>query len=83
MDGENKYRAENFGLQDARKGSRFLKFPSVLQLQLKRFEYDPYADAMVKVSFFFLRLAFGFTFLTTGSIICDLLSVICYLLSVI
>jgi ubiquitin carboxyl-terminal hydrolase 7 len=28
----------------------FLSFPSTLHLQLKRFEYDPMRDAMVKVN---------------------------------
>ena len=46
----NIFRAEGFGLQDARKGCRFLDFPPVLQLQLKRFEYDAIGDAMVKVN---------------------------------
>lgn len=37
-------------LQDARKGVLFIDFPPVLQLQLKRFEYDFMRDTMVKVS---------------------------------
>ena len=37
------------GLQDARKGVLFGDFPPVLQLQLKRFEYDFQRDIMVKV----------------------------------
>ena len=49
MDGENKYRAEQYGLQDAKKGVIFETFPPVLHLQLKRFEYDIERDAMVKV----------------------------------
>jgi ubiquitin carboxyl-terminal hydrolase 7 len=49
LDGENKYQAEEFGLQDAKKGISFLSFPPVLHLQLKRFEYDAQRDAMVKV----------------------------------
>ena len=49
LTGSNQYRAEKHGLQDAVKGTRFLRFPDVLQLQLKRFEYDPYKDKMVKV----------------------------------
>jgi len=49
MDGENKYFAEGFGLQDAKKGVIFEKFPEVLHLQLKRFEYNFQADAMTKV----------------------------------
>jgi hypothetical protein len=50
MEGDNKYMAEGHGLQDARKGVRFLKFPPVLTLHLRRFEYDPYRDDMVKVN---------------------------------
>lgn len=38
-----------FCFQDARKGVLFLDFPPVLQLQLKRFEYDYMRDTMVKV----------------------------------
>lgn len=49
MSGENQYKAEGFGLQDARKGVLFDSFPPVLQLQLKRFEYDFQRDTMVKV----------------------------------
>jgi ubiquitin carboxyl-terminal hydrolase 7 len=51
LDGENKYMAEGFGLQDAKKGVIFQTFPPVLHLQLKRFEYDMERDAMVKVKF--------------------------------
>ena len=36
-------------LQDARKGVLFDDFPPVLQLQLKRFEYDFQRDMMIKV----------------------------------
>lgn len=36
-------------MQDARKGILFEGFPPVLQLQLKRFEYDFMKDMMVKV----------------------------------
>ena len=50
MEGENKYAAEGFGLQDAKKGCYFLELPPVLHLQLKRFEYDPMYDAMVKLN---------------------------------
>lgn len=49
LEGENKYQAEGYGLQDARKGIIFQSFPPVLHLQLKRFEYDIQRDAMVKV----------------------------------
>lgn len=37
-------------LQDAKRGVSFIDFPPVLQLQLKRFEYDFIRDTMVKVS---------------------------------
>lgn len=50
LDGDNKYFAEGFGLQDAKKGVIFQEFPPVLHLQLKRFEYDMERDAMVKIN---------------------------------
>lgn len=50
LEGENKYQAEGFGLQDAKKGVIFESFPNVLHLQLKRFEYDFQRDAMMKVN---------------------------------
>jgi ubiquitin carboxyl-terminal hydrolase 7 len=50
MDGENKYAAEGHGLQDAKKGVIFESFPSVLHLQLKRFEYDWQRDVMMKLN---------------------------------
>jgi len=50
LDGENKYRAEGHGLQDARKGVLFEDLPPVLELQLKRFEYDFQRDTMVKIN---------------------------------
>lgn len=50
LDGENKYQAEGYGLQDAKKGIIFEHFPPVLHLQLKRFEYDMMRDVNVKVS---------------------------------
>lgn len=49
LEGENKYEASGYGLQDAKKGVIFQSFPPVLHLQLKRFEYDIQRDAMVKV----------------------------------
>ena len=49
LDGEKKYHAEGFGLQDARKGIIFESLPPVLHLQLKRYEYDVQRDVMVKV----------------------------------
>ncbi|KAL8129987.1 hypothetical protein V2J09_019142 [Rumex salicifolius] len=50
LEGDNKYHAEHYGLQDARKGVLFIDFPPVLQLQLKRFEYDFMRDTMVKIN---------------------------------
>ena len=50
LDGDNKYFAEGYGLQDAKKGVIFQAFPPVLHLQLKRFEYDIERDAMVKIN---------------------------------
>lgn len=52
MEGDNKYMAEGYGLQDAKKGVIFESFPPVLHLQLKRFEYDMMRDMMVKVSLY-------------------------------
>jgi len=50
LDGENKYQAEGHGLQDAKKGMIFEKLPNVLQLQLRRFEYNMELDESVKVN---------------------------------
>ncbi|PIA54181.1 hypothetical protein AQUCO_00900614v1 [Aquilegia coerulea] len=50
LEGDNKYHAEQHGLQDAKKGVLFIDFPPVLQLQLKRFEYDFMRDTMVKIN---------------------------------
>ncbi|MQL74619.1 hypothetical protein Taro_006967, partial [Colocasia esculenta] len=50
LEGDNKYHAEHYGLQDAKKGVLFIDFPPVLQLQLKRFEYDFMRDTMVKIN---------------------------------
>lgn len=52
LDGDNKYYAEGFGLQDATKGVIFKEFPPVLHLQMKRFEYDMERDMLVKVQLF-------------------------------
>eukprot|EP00899_Mesostigma_viride_P017736 jgi/Mesvir1/25964/Mv20952-RA.3 len=50
MEGDNKYEAEKYGLQVAKKGVLFKDFPPVLQLQLKRFEYNFQRDIMVKIN---------------------------------
>ena len=48
--GDNMYLADEHGLQRARKGTAFLKFPPVLFVQLKRFEYDFATDAHMKIN---------------------------------
>lgn len=40
LTGDNKWNAEGHGLQDTRKGSLFQELPPVLQLHLKRFNFD-------------------------------------------
>lgn len=50
MDGENQYAAQEYGLQDAKKGVVFESFPPVLHLQLKRFEYDFNYDQLTKIN---------------------------------
>ncbi|KAK6643307.1 Ubiquitin carboxyl-terminal hydrolase 7 [Polyplax serrata] len=48
LDGDNKYDAGEYGLQDAEKGVIFASFPPVLHLHLMRFQYDPVTDCSVK-----------------------------------
>ncbi|PWA00372.1 hypothetical protein BB558_003575 [Smittium angustum] len=50
LEGDNKYMAEGYGLQEAKKGVIFESFPPVLHLHLKRFEYDFAYDNMVKIN---------------------------------
>ncbi|KAK1419677.1 hypothetical protein QVD17_28933 [Tagetes erecta] len=50
LEGDNRYYVEPHGLQDAKKGVLFTDFPPVLQLQLKRFEYDFMQGTMVKIN---------------------------------
>ncbi|EFC37971.1 predicted protein [Naegleria gruberi] len=50
LQGENQYQAEGHGLQDAKKGTNFLKLPPVLMLHLKRFEYDYIRDLIYKIN---------------------------------
>ena len=49
--GDNQYntRDPTFGRQDARRGTRFKSLPPVLQLHLKRFEYDASSGNMQKL----------------------------------
>ena len=49
LEGENQYQSERFGKQDAKKGVAFKSLPPVLELHLRRFEYDFTTDAMAKV----------------------------------
>jgi len=48
LDGDNKYDAGSFGLQEAEKGILFENFPPVLHLHLMRFQYDPITENPVK-----------------------------------
>jgi len=50
LEGDNAYEAEGHGKQRARKGIRFLTFPPVLNLQLKRFHFDLEKMDMVKLN---------------------------------
>ncbi|KAL6758807.1 hypothetical protein V8C86DRAFT_1411207 [Haematococcus lacustris] len=50
MDGANQYKSEQFGLQDAKKGVLFHSLPPVLQLHLKRFDYDFQRDTQLKIN---------------------------------
>uniref|UniRef100_A0A6A7G7H1 Ubiquitin carboxyl-terminal hydrolase 7 n=1 Tax=Hirondellea gigas TaxID=1518452 RepID=A0A6A7G7H1_9CRUS len=50
LEGDNKYLADGHGHQDARRGYRFLTFPPVLQIQLKRFEFDLGTKCFSKVN---------------------------------
>ncbi len=49
LEGDNQFYLHGFGLQNGKKGTRFLHFPPVLQLELKRFEYDFMRDKMGKI----------------------------------
>ncbi|XP_015785155.1 ubiquitin carboxyl-terminal hydrolase 7 [Tetranychus urticae] len=50
LDGENKYDAGEYGLQEAEKGIIFSSFPPVLHLHLLRFQYDPVTDTNIKIN---------------------------------
>lgn len=50
LDGDNQYHSERFGKQDAKKGVAFKTLPPVLELHLRRFEYDFSTDQMVKIN---------------------------------
>ncbi|XP_071107818.1 ubiquitin carboxyl-terminal hydrolase 7-like [Haliotis cracherodii] len=50
LDGDNKYDAGEYGLQESEKGVVFLQYPPVLHLHLMRFMYDPITDANIKIN---------------------------------
>jgi len=50
LDGDNQYHSERYGKQDAKKGVDFKSLPPVLELHLRRFEYDFVTDAMAKIN---------------------------------
>ena len=50
LEGDNKYSTEKYGKQDAEMGVEFVEFPPVLQLHLRRFEYDFEYDRNVKIN---------------------------------
>jgi len=50
LDGDNKYHAEQHGLQVAKHGTIFRRFPPVLHLHLKRFEYSVVREDYVKIN---------------------------------
>eukprot|EP01083_Nonionella_stella_P131134 398118_1 len=50
LSGENQYHSDEHGPQDAHKGIRFLQFPPVLQLQLKRFDYPAESGHPTKIN---------------------------------
>ncbi|CAI0392629.1 unnamed protein product [Linum tenue] len=54
LSGDNRYHAEGHGLQDANKRVLFLRFPPVLQLHLKRFEYDKSQGTSLKAGLILL-----------------------------
>ena len=50
LDGDNQYHSDRYGKQDAKKGVLFKSLPPVLELHLRRFEYDFATDAMAKIN---------------------------------
>lgn len=47
--GDNQYRTDDFGLQDAKKFATFEHFPPVLHVHLERYAFDMMAEATVKI----------------------------------
>lgn len=50
LNGNNQYRTDEFGLQDALMGTEFIKFPPVLHLHLRRFQFDYNTLRMTKIN---------------------------------
>ncbi|KAL0221664.1 hypothetical protein RCL1_001518 [Eukaryota sp. TZLM3-RCL] len=50
LDGDNQYKAEKFGYQDAKKGVKFRKLPPILHCHLKRFEFDFETESQIKIN---------------------------------
>ena len=50
LDNDDKYETDDYGKQKAIKRIKFLSFPPVLFLQLKRFEYNSKKEIMVKIN---------------------------------
>ena len=53
LDNEDRIQTEKYGKQKAKKGIKFLFFPPVLLLHLKRFEYNSKKDNLVKINDYF------------------------------
>ena len=49
LNGDNQYRTDDFGLQDAKKFITFDHFPPVLHVHLERYAFDMMAEATVKI----------------------------------
>lgn len=50
LKGELKYQADGYGAQDAQKIIRFAELPPVLQIQLKRFDFNAFTGKMEKLN---------------------------------
>ena len=48
--GKNQYKTEEYGFQDAKIWTEFLKFPPILVFQLKRIEYDYQKQRMIRIN---------------------------------
>ena len=48
LDGENQFETPKHGKQDAVKFIRFKKMPPILQIQLRRYDFDPNVGNFVK-----------------------------------